>query len=235
MSDSLWTLGLQHARLLCPSLSPGVCSNSCPLSQWCYLTISYSTTPFSCCLQSFPASRSFPMSWTWIHGPNLPSSYAISFFTALDFTFTTRHSTTEHHFCFGPAASFFLELLVIALCSSPVAYWTPSNLGGLISWCHIFLSFHTVHKVLMERILEWFTISSSSGPRFVITSLWPVGPGWPCMVWLTELHKPLPHDKCVMMKGFLSLPSLSLTQSDLILDNRVQLVLCFSPLLLFIV
>ena len=78
-------------------------------------------------------------------------------------------STTEHHFCFGPAASFFLELLVIALCSSPVAYWTPSNLGGLISWCHIFLSFRTVHKVLMERILEWFTISSSSGPGFVRT------------------------------------------------------------------
>ena len=40
MSDSLWPHGLQHARLLCPPLSPGVCSDSCPLSQWCYLTIS---------------------------------------------------------------------------------------------------------------------------------------------------------------------------------------------------
>ena len=39
-------------------------------------------------------------------------------------------STTESHFCFGPSTSFFLKLLVIALCSSPVAYWIPSNMGG---------------------------------------------------------------------------------------------------------
>ena len=52
---------LQHARLPCPSLSPGVCSNSCPLSQWCYLTILSSVALFSFCLESFPASGSFPM------------------------------------------------------------------------------------------------------------------------------------------------------------------------------
>ena len=62
MSDSLWPHGLQHARLPCPSLSPRVCSNSCPLSQWCYLTISSFDTFFSFCLQSCPASQSFPMS-----------------------------------------------------------------------------------------------------------------------------------------------------------------------------
>ena len=45
-----------------------VCSNSCPLSQWCYLTISSSAAPFSFCLQSFPASRSFPMSWLFVSG-----------------------------------------------------------------------------------------------------------------------------------------------------------------------
>ena len=45
--------GLQHARLLSPPLSPGVCSDSCPLSQWCYLIISSSAAPFSFCLQSF--------------------------------------------------------------------------------------------------------------------------------------------------------------------------------------
>ena len=54
--------GLQHARVPCPSLSPGVCLSSCPLSWWCYLTVSSSATPFSFCLQSFPASGSFPMS-----------------------------------------------------------------------------------------------------------------------------------------------------------------------------
>ena len=61
MSDSLQPHGLQHDRLPCPSPSPGVCSNSCPLSQWCHPTISSSVVPFSC-PQSFPASGSFPMS-----------------------------------------------------------------------------------------------------------------------------------------------------------------------------
>ena len=62
MSDSLWPHGLQHARLPCPSTSPRVCSNSCPLSQWCHPTILSSVTPFPSCLKSFPASGSFLMS-----------------------------------------------------------------------------------------------------------------------------------------------------------------------------
>ena len=62
MSDSLWPHGQQHARLPCPSPTPRACSNSCPLSRWCHLTISSSIIPFSSCLKSFPASGSFPMS-----------------------------------------------------------------------------------------------------------------------------------------------------------------------------
>ena len=62
VSNSLWPHGLQHARLPCPSPSPGACSNSCPLCCWCHPTISSSVVPFSSCLQSFPASVSFPMS-----------------------------------------------------------------------------------------------------------------------------------------------------------------------------
>ena len=62
VSNSLWPHGLQHARLLCPSPSPRICSNSCPLNQWCQATILSFVIPFSSCLQSFPASRSFPMS-----------------------------------------------------------------------------------------------------------------------------------------------------------------------------
>ena len=68
MSDSLQPLGLQHARLPCPSLSPQACANLCPLSQWCHPTISSSVIPFSCCLQSFPASGSFPMNWLFAAG-----------------------------------------------------------------------------------------------------------------------------------------------------------------------
>ena len=68
MSDSLQPHGLQHARLLClPPLSPTVCSHSCPLSQWCYLTISFSSTLFFY-FQSFSASRSFPMIWFFASG-----------------------------------------------------------------------------------------------------------------------------------------------------------------------
>ena len=62
LSDSYQPHGLQHARLPCPSLSPGVCSDSCPLSQWCHPTISSSVSPFFFCFQSFPASGSFTMS-----------------------------------------------------------------------------------------------------------------------------------------------------------------------------
>ena len=60
MSNSLRPHGLQQARLPCPSLSPGVCSNSCPLSRWYHPTISSFVVPFSSCPQSFPVSGSFP-------------------------------------------------------------------------------------------------------------------------------------------------------------------------------
>ena len=62
MSNSLQPHGLQHARLPCPSQTPRACSNSCPSIQWCHPTISSSAIPFSSCLQSFPASESFPIS-----------------------------------------------------------------------------------------------------------------------------------------------------------------------------
>ena len=62
VSNSLQLHGLRHARLPCPSPSPGAWSNSCPSSWWCHPTISSSVIPFSYCLQSFPASGSFPRS-----------------------------------------------------------------------------------------------------------------------------------------------------------------------------
>ena len=62
MSDSLRPHGLQNAKLPCPSLSPGICSNSCPLSQWCHPAISFSVAPFSSCFQSLLLSGSFPKS-----------------------------------------------------------------------------------------------------------------------------------------------------------------------------
>ena len=66
ISDSLWSHGLQHARLPCPS--PRVCSNPCPLSWWCYLTISSSAALFFFCLQSFPASGFFAVNQSFTSG-----------------------------------------------------------------------------------------------------------------------------------------------------------------------
>ena len=67
VSNSLWPHGLQHARPPCPSPTPRVHPNPCPLSWLCPSTISSSVVPFSSCLQSFPASGSFQMSqlFTW--------------------------------------------------------------------------------------------------------------------------------------------------------------------------
>ena len=68
MSNSLWPHEPQHARPPCPSPTPGVHPNPCPLSRWCHPTISSSVVPFSACPQSFPASGSLPMSQLFTRG-----------------------------------------------------------------------------------------------------------------------------------------------------------------------
>ena len=68
MPDSLWPHGLQHTKLFCPSTTPRACSNSCLFSSWCHPTTSFSVIPFSSCFQSFPASRSFPVSQFFASG-----------------------------------------------------------------------------------------------------------------------------------------------------------------------
>ena len=104
--------GLQHTRLLCPPPSPGVCANSCPLSQRCYLTISSSVIPFSSCLLSFPAAVSFsseltlPIRWQkyWSFSSSIsPSneysgliSFRIDWFDLLAVQETLK-SLLQHH------------------------------------------------------------------------------------------------------------------------------------------
>ena len=79
VSNSLWPHGLQHARLPCPSPTPGAYSNSCPLSRWCHPTTSSSVVPFSSHLQSFPASGSFPVSQFFTSGgQNIGASASVS-------------------------------------------------------------------------------------------------------------------------------------------------------------
>ena len=79
LSNSLWPPGLQHTRRPRPSPTPGVYSNSCPLSQWYLPCISSSVIPFASCLQSFPASGSFAMSQFFTSGgQSLSFSFSIS-------------------------------------------------------------------------------------------------------------------------------------------------------------
>ena len=68
LCPTLWDPSLQHSRLLFPTVSPIVCSNSCPLSQWSHTIISSSVTPFSSCPQLFPGPMSFPMSLLFASG-----------------------------------------------------------------------------------------------------------------------------------------------------------------------
>ena len=78
MSYSLRPHGLQHTRPPCSSPTPRVHPNPCPLSRWCYPTISSSVVPFSSCLQSFPASESFQMSQLFTSGGHIGVSASAS-------------------------------------------------------------------------------------------------------------------------------------------------------------
>ena len=102
---------LQHVRLPCPSVFSRDCSDSCPLSQWWYLTISPSDAPFSFCFQSFPASGYFSMSWLFTLGgqsiaasvtnsPSIEYSWLISFRIDWFDLFAVRQtlrSVLQHH------------------------------------------------------------------------------------------------------------------------------------------
>ena len=116
-------------------------------------------------------------------------------------------STTEHRFCFGPAASFFLGLLVVLLHSSPVAYWTPSDLGTLVFWCYIFLSF-IYNLWSSQRQVNWGGLSFPSPVNHVLLEPSAMTlPPWVALHGMAhsfvELHEPLRHNKAVIHEGVL--------------------------------
>ena len=136
MSNSLWPHGLQHARPPCPSPTPGACSNSCLLSQWCHPTISSSVIPFSSCLQSFPASGSFQVSqffsirWPkyWSFSFSISSSheytglisFRIDWLDLLEVQETFKSSPTQQ---FKSINSFVLSFLYSPTLTSIHDYW----------------------------------------------------------------------------------------------------------------
>ena len=100
VSNSLWPHESQHARLPCPSSTPGVYSNSCPSSWWCHPAISSSVVPFSSCPQSLPASEPFPMSELFAWGGQ-----------------STGVSASAHSFQRNPRADLLQNGLVGSPCS----------------------------------------------------------------------------------------------------------------------
>ena len=85
LSDSLWPHGLQHAWPSCPSPSPEDCPSSCPLFQWCHPAILSSAALFSFCLQSFPASGTFPKSQLFISADQKYWSFSFSISPSSEF------------------------------------------------------------------------------------------------------------------------------------------------------
>ena len=94
-------------------------------------------------------------------------------------------STTEQCFHFGLATSFFLELLVIVLHSSPVAYWTPFDAGDSYSGVISFYFFILFMGFSQQEYWSELPFPSPVDYNLSESSLWPVCLGWPCMVWLT--------------------------------------------------
>ena len=113
-------------------------------------------------------------------------------------------STTEHHFCFGPAASFFLGLLGALLHSCPVAYWTPSDLGTHFSVSYLFC--HFMQFMSFSWQVYWGGLPFPPSVDHILSELSAMTrPSWVALHGMAQsfikLHKPLFHDKAVIQEG----------------------------------
>ena len=147
--------------------------------------------------------------FTLIHRPNIPGSYVVLFYIASSFTFSTRYIHNWVSFLlwqshFSPVASFFLEWWVIALCSSSVAYWRPSVLGvsssDVISFC-LFIVYLGLSQQEYWRGLPFPPlVDLILSELFTITYL-----SWVALHGMAhsfiELHRPLCHEKAVVLEG----------------------------------
>ena len=140
MSDSLWPHGLQHARPPCPSPTPGVYSNSCPLSRWCHPTISSSVIPFSC-LQSFPALGYFLISRLFSLGgqrtgisasASVLSSFKIDWLDLLAVQVTLKSCLQQHS---SKASILQRSAFFIVQLSHP--YMTTGKITALTRWTFV--------------------------------------------------------------------------------------------------
>ena len=157
---------LQHARFSWPLPSPGVCSNSCPLSWWCHATISFSIDPFSSYPQSFPPSGTFPLSWLFASGGQsigalalasvLPMSIQGWFFFRMDWLDLlavqgTLKSLLQHHsskaLVLRHSASFVVHLLH--------QYMTTGKTITLIIWTFVGKAMSLLFSTLSRFVIAF--------------------------------------------------------------------------------
>ena len=154
MSNSLQPHESQHARPPCPSPTPGVYTNSCPLSQWCHPAISSSVVPFSSYLQSFPASGSFPISWLFalggqsigalatvlpmnIWGWFLLGSTALIFLQSKELSRVFSNTTVSRHEFFSTQPSLWSNSHIHTWLLGKPQLWLDGPLSA--KWCLSFL------------------------------------------------------------------------------------------------
>ena len=177
---TLWPHGLQHARLACPSPTPGTYPDSCPTSQWCHPTISSSVIPFPFCLQSSPASRSFPMSQFFA-----PGGRSIGVSGGRCICVSSKRSIKRLWLCTTPTPDSLSVLVLGSICdpflsdallleaqlwrslpciSGPkVKVKVAQSCPTLCNPIECSLPGSSVHGILQTRIVEWVAISFSRG------------------------------------------------------------------------
>ena len=173
MSNSLQLHELQHVRLLYPSLSPGVCSDSHQLTWWCHPTISSSAVPFSSCLKSFPASGSFPMSQLFTSGgQSIGASTSASVLPI----------NIQSWFPLGLTGLISLQSKGLWRVFSSTTVWKHQFFNtqpSLWSKSHI-------HSWLLERPLFWLYGPLSA--KWYLCFLMPVYPWWGTHIYLWRIH-----------------------------------------------
>ena len=189
MSDCLQPHGLQHARLPCPSSTPGACSNSCPSSEWRHPTISSSVIPFSSCLQSLPASSSFQMShlilrirwpkyWSFSFSISPSNEHSGLIFFRMDWFYLlevqeTLKSLLQYH----SSKASILQCSAFFMVQLSHPYVTTGKTIALTRRTFVCNPMdYTVRGILQDRILEWVDfpysrVSSQSRDRTQISRI----------------------------------------------------------------
>ena len=153
MSDSLRPHGL-HARPPCPSPTPGVYPNSCPLSRWCHPTISSSVIPFTSHLQSFPASGSFQMSQFFASGGQSTGvliSFRMDWLDLLAVQGTLK-SCFQHH---SSKASVFLHSAFFIIVQLSHPYMTTGRTIALTIWTFVGKGASLLFNILSRLLIAF--------------------------------------------------------------------------------